>query len=132
MLKVLSDGLHAFQLALESLSIQDEVITFTASDFGRTLRSNGGGTGHAWGGNQIVMGGPVKGGHIFGSYPSLALNSVDDIGRGGRILPSTPVDGFIAETLKWFGVSKQNLCYVLPNFENFYDLDSFYQATRAF
>lgn len=65
MLKVLSDGLHAFQLALESLSIQDEVITFTASDFGRTLRSNGGGTGHAWGGNQIVMGGPVKGGHIF-------------------------------------------------------------------
>jgi len=126
MLQILSQGVSAFQEALEALGIQDDVVTFSASDFGRTLRSNGRGTDHAWGGNQFVFGGPVDAGHVFGTYPSLVLDSNDDVGRGGRILPSSPVDGFVGELLKWFGVSKQNLPYVLPNFENFYDLNSFY------
>lgn len=113
---------------VDQTTLQIASVPMNISISGRTLRTNGRGTDHAWGGNQIIMGGPVNGGHIFGSYPSLALDSIDDIGRGGRLLPTTPVDGFIAETLKWFGVSKQNLCYVLPNFENFCALNSFYQA----
>ena len=129
MLTVLSQAVSAFQLALEALGIQDDVITFTASDFGRTLRSNGRGTDHAWGGNQMVFGGGIQGGHVFGSYPSLVLDANDDIGRGGRILPSTPVDGLVVELLKWFGVSKQNMTYVLPNIENFYDLDMLFDPT---
>ena len=121
MLRELSPALEAFQAALEELELEDSVVTFTASDFGRTLRSNGRGTDHAWGGNQMVMGGPVDGGQVTGNYPSLAIDGPDDIGRGGRLLPTTSVDEFFAELLLWFGLSADDFSAVLPNLANFYD-----------
>jgi uncharacterized protein (DUF1501 family) len=120
MLQQLSPALEAFQNALEELEIEDSVITFTASDFGRTLRSNGRGTDHAWGGNQLVMGGPVAGGQVTGTYPNLALGGPDDVGRGGRVLPTTSVDELFAELLLWFGLSPDDFAAVLPNLSNFY------------
>lgn len=120
MLQQLSPALEAFQNALEELEIEDSVITFTASDFGRTLRSNGRGTDHAWGGNQLVMGGPVAGGQVTGTYPNLALGGPDDVGRGGRVLPTTSVDELFAELLLWFGLSPDDFTAVLPNLSNFY------------
>jgi uncharacterized protein (DUF1501 family) len=124
MLAALDGALTAFQRSLETYGLQDDVITFTASDFGRTLRSNGRGTDHAWGGNAFVMGGPVKGGRIYGRFPDLALDGVDDVGYGGRMLPTTSVDQFFAEMLRWFGVSAANMSYVLPNIANFYNVNS--------
>lgn len=124
MLQQLSPALEAFQNALEELSIEDSVITFTASDFGRTLRSNGRGTDHAWGGNQLVFGGPVAGGQVAGTYPNLALDGPDDVGRGGRLLPTTSVDEFFAELLLWFGLSADDFSAVLPNLSNFYNPSS--------
>jgi uncharacterized protein (DUF1501 family) len=124
MLNGLSSALFAFQQAMETLGLADSVITFTASDFGRTLRSNGRGTDHAWGGNQIVMGGPVQGGRIVGTFPNLALESSDDMGYGGRLCPTTSVDQHFAEMLRWFGVSGSGLTTVLPNIGNFYSPSS--------
>jgi uncharacterized protein (DUF1501 family) len=124
MLRVLDGALTAFQKSLETLGLQDSVLTYTASDFGRTLRSNGRGTDHAWGGNQIVMGGPVQGGRIVGTFPDLTLDSDSDVGYGGRMLPTTSVDQFFAEMLRWFGVSAANMSYVLPNIANFYNVNS--------
>ena len=124
MMHLLDGALTAFQRALELLGLQDSVITFTASDFGRTLRSNGRGTDHAWGGNALVMGGPIRGGRIYGSFPDLALESDDDTGYGGRIIPTTSVDQLFAEMLRWFGVPAGNMDYVLPNIANFYDVNS--------
>lgn len=121
MLASLDQSLFAFQSALETLGLSDEVITFTASDFGRTLRSNGQGTDHAWAGNQVVMGGPVGGGEILGQYPSVAIDGPSDIGRGGRILPQTSVDEYFCELLRWFDVSNGDMDTVLPNIRNFYD-----------
>ena len=120
MLRMLDASLTAFQRSLEVLGLGDRVVTFSASDFGRSLRSNGRGSDHAWGGNAFVLGGPVNGGRIFGRYPSLELNGPDDIGRGGRFLPSTSVDLYFAELLRWFGVGSSDLAYVLPNIGNFY------------
>ena len=114
-------ALTAFQKGLEALNLADDVITFTASDFGRTLRSNGRGTDHAWGGNAFVMGGPVDGGKIFGNYPDLTLDGPDDIGFGGRLLPSTSVDVYFAEMLRWFGVPAAQMAAVLPNIGNFWN-----------
>ena len=124
MLAVLDGALTAFQKTLEELGLADDVITFTCSDFGRTLRSNGRGTDHAWGGNALVMGGPVQGGRIYGTFPNQALESGDDVGYGGRLLPTTSVDSFFAEMLRWFGVSSANMSYVLPNIANFYNPSS--------
>lgn len=122
MLQELSPALEAFQRALEELEIEDSVITFSASDFGRTLRSNGRGTDHAWGGNQMVMGGSVAGGQILGEFPNLTINGPNDVGRGGRLLPTTSVDEFFAELLLWFGLSPDDFEAVLPNLANFYDV----------
>jgi uncharacterized protein (DUF1501 family) len=121
MLAVLDAALYAFQSCLESLGLANDVITFTASDFGRTLRSNGQGTDHAWSSNQLVMGGPVQGGQIRGSYPSLLIDGPDDIGRGGRIFPKLSADEYFCELLRWFGVTAGDMDSVLPNIRNFYD-----------
>ena len=121
MLAALDAAVGAYQRALEMLGLANDVVTFTASDFGRTLRSNGRGTDHAWGANAMVFGGPVDGGKIFGTYPDLTLDGPDDVGRGGRLLPSTSADLYFAELLRWFGVPAGNMSYVLPNIANFWN-----------
>lgn len=123
MLSVLDAAIGAYQRALETLGLQNDVTTFTASDFSRTLRSNGRGTDHAWGANAMVFGGKVDGGKIFGTYPDLTLDGPDDVGRGGRLLPSMSADLYFAELLRWFGVSPGNLDNVLPNVRNFWNPD---------
>ncbi len=120
MLSVVSKALAEFQSAMEELGLADCVTTFTASDFGRTLTSNGNGSDHAWGGNVMVMGDRVNGGQVFGNYPSLALGGQDDVG-GAILLPSISTDEYFAELSKWFGVANGDLSYVLPNIGNFYD-----------
>ncbi|MGB0774895.1 MAG: DUF1501 domain-containing protein [Akkermansiaceae bacterium] len=122
LLNSLDTNLYAFQSCLETLGLTDEVITFSCSDFARTLRSNGQGTDHAWSGNQFVLGGPINGGNVRGNYASLAINGPDDIGRGGRILPKVSVDEYFCELLDWFGVSQTDMDTVLPNIESFHTL----------
>ena len=124
MLSTMSAALTAFQRALDQLGLQNSVISYTASDFGRTLRSNGRGTDHAWGGNALVMGGPVQGGRIYGTFPDQTLESADDTGYGGRMIPTTSVDSFFAEMLRWFGVPAASMNAVLPNIANFYNANS--------
>ncbi len=118
MLRVLDDALSEFDKALEELDVSDKVLTFTTSDFGRTLTSNGNGTDHAWGGNSIVMGGAIKGGEIFGEYPSLELNSDLDIG-GGVLIPTTSTDQFYENILNWYGLKQNSINEILPNLGNF-------------
>ena len=122
MLDEISEAISAYQQALEYFGVQDDVITYTSSDFGRTLRSNGRGTDHAWGGVNLVFGSPIQGGKVYGTFPSLELDGADDVGLGGRVLPTTSVDEFFAEIAGWFGVSTADMAYVLPNLSNFVDI----------
>jgi len=121
MLPGLSQALKAFYDATVELGVADDVVTFTASDFARTLSTNGSGSDHGWGGNQIVMGGPVSGSHVYADYPSsLAPGNNLDRGRG-RLIPTTAVDEYNAELATWFGVeNNSSLESVLPNIRNFY------------
>ncbi|MDC0314946.1 DUF1501 domain-containing protein [bacterium] len=121
MLAQLSSAIGEFQVAMRELEVEDQVTLFTASDFGRTLSPNGGGTDHAWGGNQIVVGGAVDGGRVFGTYPELALSSSLDTGRG-RLIPTTSVDEYFADLALWMGVSATDLPSVLPNLSRFHDV----------
>ncbi len=126
MMSYLNSALHAYQSALELLGLANDVVTFTCSDFGRTLRSNGRGTDHAWGGNALVLGGPVQGGKIYGTYPQFTQVGADlfgptDVGFGGRMLPTTSADVYTAELLRWFGVPAGSMSTVLPNLANFWN-----------
>jgi uncharacterized protein (DUF1501 family) len=132
MLPQVSAAIGAFQAAMAAIGMEDKVTLFTASDFGRTLTSNNRGSDHAWGGNQLVVGGAVRGRRIFGEYPSLTVNADSDsapevnprdTGRG-RFIPSTSCDQFFAEMALWLGVSKSDLPLVLPNIGNFYSSTS--------
>ncbi len=123
MLPVVSQAIGSFYNALELLGVSDRVTLFTASDFGRTLTSNGRGSDHAWGGNHLVVGGGVNGRQVFGQYPSLYENNPLDVGRG-RLIPTTSADEYFAELALWLGVSKSSLPLVLPNIGRFYDTNS--------
>jgi uncharacterized protein (DUF1501 family) len=128
MLPEMDAALGAFYQQLQALGVENEVVVFSASDFGRTLTSNGRGSDHAWGGNSFVLGGAVKGRNIYGQYPSLKVNPESgteanplDTGRG-RLIPTTSCDAYFAELALWLGVERGQLPLVLPNIGNFISL----------
>jgi len=118
MLGGVSLALSEFDAALTTLGVDEEVTTFTISDFGRTLSSNGRGSDHGWGGNQLVMGGAVRGGDFYGMPPPLFPGNSLDTGRG-RLIPTLSTDEYCAELALWFGVSPGDLDSVLPNIGRF-------------
>ena len=120
MLDVVSRCLTSFYAALEEISAQNQVTLFTASDFGRTLTSNGNGSDHAWGGNHLVLGGAVNGGLVYGNYPDLALNGPSVVTGRGVTIPALSVDEYFAELALWLGVAPGDLGSVLPRIGSFY------------
>ena len=123
-MKELADALACFHAAVKAIGLGPSVTAFTQSDFGRTFKPNSSnGTDHAWGNQQLVIGGAVRAG-TYGRYPTLALGSADDVGTQswelqGRWIPSTSVDQYAATLLGWFGASDAQLDLVLPNLTNF-------------
>lgn len=113
-----AQAMSSFYDATVELGVANQVTTFTASEFGRTLTSNGSGTDHGWGGHQFVMGGAVNGGRIVGNYPTIALNTNEDLGRG-RLLPTTSTSQYAATLGTWFGVPTNLLGDALPYINNF-------------
>jgi uncharacterized protein (DUF1501 family) len=123
----LDAGLTAFHGALADIGAGSNVTTFTLSDFSRTFQPNtGGGTDHAWGAHHLVLGDAVKGGQLYGTFPTLALGGADDAGSEGRWIPTTSVDQYAAALATWFGADATDLAAVLPN------LAAFPQGTLSF
>ena len=113
-----ADAMRAFYDTTQTLGVTDQVTSFTASDFGRTLTSNDDGSDHGWGSMHFVMGGAVKGGKFYGRAPQIGNGTDDDVGQG-RLIPSTSVDQYAATLASWFGVSAADLATVLPNIGNY-------------
>lgn len=114
----ISDSIAAFYMATEELGIANDVTTFTAADFGRTLTVNGDGTDHGWGSHHFVVGGAVNGGDIYGDIPVSQLGHSQDAGNG-RLIPSVSVEQFAAPLGSWFGLNQQALNAALPGLANF-------------
>lgn len=120
LLKQLSDAMSAPYQATEELGVADAVVTFTESEFGRTMQpSSSAGTDHAWGSPHLVLGGPVSGGDAYGRYPNLTLGGPDDAGSRGSYLPSVALDQYGATLATWFGVPSTSLDTVFPNLHRF-------------
>jgi uncharacterized protein (DUF1501 family) len=117
----LAAAMASFDQAMGLLSVQNNVTTFTESDFGRTLQPNGNaGTDHGWGSHALIMGGAVNGGNLYGTFPSLTLSGSDDSGTRGTWVPSASQDQYNGALAKWFGLSAQaDLDYVFPNLGKF-------------
>jgi uncharacterized protein (DUF1501 family) len=118
LLATLSAAMDFFQKATAELAVEDQVTTFTASDFGRTLTSNGDGSDHGWAGNHLVMGGSVNGQRLYGSLPTIEIDGPQDSGRG-RLIPTLAVDQMAATLGSWFGLAQSDLDEAFPNLANF-------------
>ncbi|HEX5379015.1 MAG TPA: DUF1501 domain-containing protein [Phenylobacterium sp.] len=121
----LAQALTYFDSVLSNIGGVDmraNVTTFTASDFSRGFATNGSGTDHAWGGHHLIMGGAVKGGDMYGQYPTLGIDRPDfknpDI-SGNNMIPTTSVDQYGATLGRWFGVSDSDMNTVFPRLGNF-------------
>ncbi|MEC5398297.1 DUF1501 domain-containing protein [Uliginosibacterium sp. H1] len=118
-----SRAIEYFYNATAAMGMQNNVTLFTASDFGRTLTSNGDGTDHGWGAHHFVVGGAVKGGDIYGTMPLTRLHTTTTANEqdsgSGRLIPTTSVDQLAATLATWFGVSNTDLVDVAPNIGNF-------------
>lgn len=117
----LSHGMHYFYTQSGNLMGNDmraQVTQFTASDFGRTLVTNGDGTDHGWGGHHFVVGGAVRGRDMYGSFPAIGTGHAQDVGRGA-LLPSISVEQYGSTLGRWFGLSDSSLLDVFPNLANF-------------
>jgi uncharacterized protein (DUF1501 family) len=119
-------AMRYFDTALGAIGARSNVTTFTASDFGRTFTSNGDGTDHGWGAHQFVMGGAVRGGDLYGVFPTLVAKSSGssefaspDQLRNGAMLPTTAVDQLGATLGRWFGLTDSQVLGVFPNLANF-------------
>ncbi|GAB4358184.1 MAG: DUF1501 domain-containing protein [Bryobacter sp.] len=120
LLTTLNGALSAFYNATQELGLENNVTTFTESDFNRTFGPNGNaGTDHAWGGHHIIMGGAVNGGQMYGTYPNLELRGPDDAGSRGLWIPTMGVDQYGATMASWFGVNSAQIDSVFPNLVNF-------------
>ena len=116
LLSGISPALAAFYQATQELGVSSDVTTFTMSDFARTLQPNSNtGSDHAWGSHHIVLGGAVKGGKMYGTFPTLALGGPDDSDTNGRWVPSTGSVQYAATLAQWFGVPANQLASVFPN-----------------
>jgi len=116
----LANALNLFDQAMSALNVQNNVTTFTESDFGRTFQPNGNaGSDHGWGSHALIMGGAVKGGSLYGTFPTLALSGPDDSTGRGTWVPSTAEDQYASALAKWFGLAQGDLDYVFPNLQTF-------------
>ena len=121
----LAHALAYFDRTLQAMGVAPNVTTFTASDFGRAFASNGAGSDHGWGGHHLVMGGAVRGGDIYGSFP--VYGQADGSGgfgspqqlAAGALLPAISVDQYAATLGRWFGAADADLLGLLPNLGTF-------------
>jgi uncharacterized protein (DUF1501 family) len=120
-LQSVDNAVRRLEEEMKAEGIWDDVVVVSASDFGRKLVSNGGGTDHAWGGHYFIAGGSVKGGQILGQYPSRLdeTSELNIFNSGGRFIPSTSWEAVWHPIADWFSVDPKWMDEVLPNLANF-------------
>ena len=125
LLQQVSQALDAFYAATEQLGVANQVTAFTLSDFGRTLQPSGSGSDHGWGNHSVIVGGAVRGGHLYGRYPLMTnyanFNAAGDdyADSRGVMLPSTSLAQYGGTLARWLGAADADLDAIFPTLANF-------------
>ena len=127
LLQEFDDAVSYFDSSTQSLGLGSNAVLFTGSEFGRSFTSNGDGTDHGWGNHHFVIGGDVKGGDIYGAFPTLGVNNANFVGTA--LLPSIAVDEYASTLATWLGVPNSSLADVFPNIGNFATTNLGYMST---
>ena len=117
--KQIAGAMRALYDASVEMGVDQGITQFTLSDFGRTLQPNNTGTDHGWGNHHLILGGAVKGGTVFGTFPSHILGGADDATGRGAMIPTTSIDQYGASLARWFGLDAPSLATAFPNLTHF-------------
>ena len=128
LLAQLDHALAYLDTALTQAGLSDAVTAFTASDFNRTFATNGTGTDHAWGSHHFVAGAAVKGGDIYGPFPTVGIDKaasgatpafVNPDASSNAYIPTTSVETYLATMATWMGVTAAQMPGIFPRLSNF-------------
>jgi uncharacterized protein (DUF1501 family) len=112
-LQELSQSMSAFWTDMGDLA--ESTVVVTMSEFGRTARENGNrGTDHGHANVMFVMGGPVKGGRVYGRWPGLAPEQLNE----GRDLALTTDFRRVLGEAVYRHLGAKDLNAVFPGFDN--------------
>ncbi len=116
----LSNLLKDFSGAISALwtdlgDLAENTVIVSMSEFGRTARQNGtGGTDHGHANVMFVLGGPVKGGRMYGNWPGLAPEQLYE----GRDLALTTDFRRVLGEAVYRHLNNRDLATVFPGFDN--------------
>ncbi len=107
----MSNGIAAFWNDISAY--QNRIVLVTVTEFGRRLRSNkSGGTDHGRAGVMSVLGGRVRGGRMYGTWPGLATEQLEE---GVDLKVTTDYRQVLTETLAHVDGLKSPTLF--PNFK---------------
>jgi uncharacterized protein (DUF1501 family) len=115
----LSNLLRQFASALAAFSKDmgdrmEDIVLVTMSEFGRTAQENGNqGTDHGHGDVMMVLGGPVRGGKVYGKWPGLEQEQLFE----GRDLAVTTDFRAVLGELVTGHLGQKNLAQVFPGYQ---------------
>lgn len=109
----LSQAMSAFWTDMGNMA--EDTVVVTMSEFGRTARENGNrGTDHGHANVMFVLGGPVKGGRVYGKWPGLAQ---EQLYEGRDLALTTDFRRVLGEVVQRH-LGNRNLNAVFPGYEN--------------
>ena len=113
LLRDLGQGLAAFHQDMGDR--MEDIVVVTMSEFGRTAHENGNrGTDHGHANCMFVMGGPVKGGKVYGKWPGLGPEQLNE---GRDLALTTDFRSVLGEVISGH-LGSNNLHTVFPGFDN--------------
>ncbi len=108
----LAQAMSAFWTDMGNLA--EETVVVTMSEFGRTARENGNrGTDHGHANVMFIMGGPVRGRRVYGRWPGLAQEHLNE----GRDLALTTDFRTVLSEVLYRHIGNRNLGAVFPGFD---------------
>jgi uncharacterized protein (DUF1501 family) len=113
LLREFSQSIAAFWIDLGDLG--EDTILVSMSEFGRTARQNGtGGTDHGHANVMFVVGGPVRGGKVYGRWPGLEQSQLWE----GRDLALTTDFRQVLGEMVYRHLGNRDLAQVFPGFQS--------------